>query len=163
MAVPPGYAVYLRAERWVVDMNPGGRQPRLIELDPTAPPSLVRPRDVDPACPWLGPFHEQLGPDSTLDYFTAVGCGGSGGVEGFLAGHWSLGGQRIVVSCSVQREPVFGGSGPDPAGCLVQLRSACAVPATDTPVRVGPTGSTQPPLILAPPLAGTQSRGAPSE
>lgn len=164
LAVPPGYAVYPRGGDpggvWVVDMNPGGRQPRVIVLDPNAPDQLTRPAgQEDPACPWVGPLEERLGGDSAVRYFARVGCGGSGGIQGALAGLWDLDGRRFAVSCVVQSEL----GEPDPASCLEQLRSARAVPATDTPVRLGPSGTEQSPLILAPPLVGTQTAGEPSD
>ncbi len=163
LSVPFGYAVYPRSrgehDVWVVDMNPGGRQPRVIVLDPSAPEQLTPPTSRDPACPWVGPVEEQLGATNTLRYFTSVGCGGSGGIVGSLAGLWDLSGHRFAISCTAQSEQ----GGPDPAGCLAQLRTARAVPATDAPVRLGPTGTERNPLIIAPPLAGRQPRGQPDE
>ncbi len=160
MRVPAGYAVYSRGDRpdsaWVVDMNPGGRQPRRIVLAPAGEDSLGSPGQGDPACPWTGPHEAVMSQNSAISYHSSVGCGGSGGVEARLVGTWTIDARRFAVSCTAQGEPA-----PVPAGCLEQLRSARAVPITDTPPRLGPTGTTQPPLLVAPPGVGAQSSGEP--
>ena len=61
-------------------------------------------------------------------------------------GLWSIEDRRFHVSCSIQDEPSFGAE-PDPEFCLDILRSARVVPATEAPVRLGPTGSSQSPLL----------------
>ncbi len=145
LSVPPGYAVYPQGPRelgpWVVEMNPEGRQPRRIVVSAAAPEQLAPPSERGPDCPWEGPFTADLSTGSTVSYYSSVGCGGSGGVEAALTGLWRLGERRYVLSCLVQGEPGLLGDGPDPTGCLQQLRSARAVLATDTPVRLGPTGT----------------------
>jgi hypothetical protein len=167
LSVPSDYAVYPRGEDsggpWVVDLNPGGRQPLQVVLDPSGPDTLERPSTRGPGCPWQGPVSERFADDNGIRYYRSVGCGGSGGVEAALVGLWDIGDRRLVISCIAQQEPSFGEDGPDPLWCLELLRSARAVPATDTPPRLGPTGVEQRPLVIAPPLAGGQSSGEAGE
>jgi hypothetical protein len=167
VSVPSGYVVHPRGEDrrgpWVVDLAPGGRQPRRIIISPDGPAEPIAPSERDPACPWLGPVDRSLGDDAHVRYLSSVGCGGSGGVEGVLVGLWELGGRRFSLSCITQSEPGIGAAGPDPAWCLDELRGARVVPATDTPVRLGPTGVEQTPLIFAPLPGGGQSVGEPGE
>ena len=169
LSVPPGYAVYPwgddRSGAWVVDMNPVGRQPHRITLDPAAPETLERPRDhgMSADCPWVGPETARLGQGSSVSYYSSTGCGGSGGIVASLAGLWQLGERRLLLSCTAQAEPVFGGSLPDPTGCLAQLRSARAVPVSDDPVRLGPSGIEQRPLAILPILRGSSSATEPAE
>ena len=149
MAVPPPYAVYRQhaAEDapWVVDLAVGARQARRITLQQVSASEHARPEDHDLACPWEGPWSREVHAGSTVRYFTAQGCGGSGGEEAWLAGLWTIDGRSFRIGCGVQQEPGFG-LGPDPASCLVHLRGARAIPATDTPVRFGPNGSDRAPL-----------------
>lgn len=169
LSVPPGYAVYPwgddRGGAWVVDMNPGGRRPHRITLDPAVPETLERPRDhgMSADCPWVGPETAQLSRGSSLAYYSSIGCGGSGGIEASLAGLWQLGEHRLMVSCTAQAEPVFGGGALDPTGCLDQLRSARAMPVSDDPVRLGPSGIEQRPLVMLPTLLGNRSTTEPAE
>jgi hypothetical protein len=158
LSVPPPYAVYQRSRAedapWVVDLRPGMRSPRLIILDPAGPEALVAPSSEDPSCPWVGPSQRALGKAGDLRYFTSVGCGGSGGIEAFLVGRWSVGERELSVSCRHQAEPA-----PDPESCLELLRSARAVPITDAPPRIGPSGSLEDPLMLGLPTPSGQRPG----
>lgn len=167
LSVPPGYAVYPRGADgrgiWVVDLNPGGRQPRQIVLDPEGPDQLPEPSPRGADCPWQGPVDQLLEEGNSVRFHSSVGCGGSGGVEAVLVGVWALGSRRFALSCITQHEPGLGDDGPDPIWCLEFLGSARDVPATATPPRLGPTGSEQPPLIIAPPLAGGQTSDEPGE
>ncbi len=153
LSVPPGYAFRPRGGdfggAWVVDLNPGGRQARRLLLEPDIPDALDRPVDRDASCPWQGPTAEVLSDSVFIEYYTSVGCGGSGGIEAALVGHVKLGERRYGLGCSTQVEPGFAG-GPDPRWCLDLLRSARSVPVTNAPPRFGPTGALQNPLVLLP-------------
>lgn len=147
LSLPAHYAVHSRGEEdegpWVIDLNPGGRGVRRIVLEPVAPDVLQRPGDHDPDCPWLGPETTSLWEGGVVEFFTSVGCGGSGGVEADLVGHWELGERRFALRCETQGEPVFD-DGPDPDWCLDLLRIAHLVPVLHAPPRLGPTGVERP-------------------
>ncbi|MFH1464292.1 MAG: hypothetical protein ABIO70_07885 [Pseudomonadota bacterium] len=136
--LPPGSAVYQRpAGRWVLDQRPGMRQPRRVVLEAAEPGPLARPPGDEPGCPWEGPRVRSLDGAGTVEFYTRVGCGGSGGVEADLVGRWTLGGHVLTVACQVQEEPVLS-EGPDPAFCLPLLAAARPIPVADRPAVLGP-------------------------
>ncbi len=151
LSVPPDYTVRPRSDdpagAWIVDLAPGQRQPRRIVVVPDPPGEAEVPKTDDPACPWQGPETFQAATASSIRYHVSVGCGGSGGVEARLAGLWEIGDRRFGLSCVTQAEPLVSGETPDPAWCLELLPTARAVPITDAPVRLGPTGTERRPVI----------------
>ena len=91
-----------------IDLAPGRRQPREIDLTPgTGKQRLAK-----------GTITTRIGKDAVLSYRLEVEGGGSGGDEGLLIGTLVLGAATLDVGCVTQAEGLQAG---DAAWCLEEL------------------------------------------